>query len=164
MMSTCCSKHVQVWNKYSEKECVKLVINQNWAYHTSSNRNVTRIFRIGNFKIELISTLEIVEHAPAVAKLELLPPEAMVLSMNTSRPWTKRPNTWSVSHPCPSYYDTVISLQLPVLFATMVWFSQRAPTRHKTNLVQSERLMCVIELECLKADEFWNKQQPKNPH
>jgi hypothetical protein len=29
MMSTCCSKHVQAWNKYNKKECVKLVINQN---------------------------------------------------------------------------------------------------------------------------------------
>jgi hypothetical protein len=29
MMSTCCSKHVEAWNKYVEKECVKLVINQN---------------------------------------------------------------------------------------------------------------------------------------
>jgi hypothetical protein len=29
MMSTCCSKHVEAWNKYIEKECVKLVINQN---------------------------------------------------------------------------------------------------------------------------------------
>jgi hypothetical protein len=31
MMSTCCSKHVEAWNKYIEKECVKLVINQNYA-------------------------------------------------------------------------------------------------------------------------------------
>jgi hypothetical protein len=29
MMSTCCSKHVEAWNKYIKKECVKLVINQN---------------------------------------------------------------------------------------------------------------------------------------
>jgi hypothetical protein len=28
MMSTCCSKHVEAWNKYIKKECVKLVINQ----------------------------------------------------------------------------------------------------------------------------------------
>jgi hypothetical protein len=28
MMSSCCSKHVKAWNKYIEKECVKLVINQ----------------------------------------------------------------------------------------------------------------------------------------
>jgi hypothetical protein len=30
MMSTCCSKHVEAWNKYIEKECVKLVIKQNY--------------------------------------------------------------------------------------------------------------------------------------
>jgi hypothetical protein len=29
MMSTCCSIHVEAWNKYIKKECVKLVINQN---------------------------------------------------------------------------------------------------------------------------------------
>jgi hypothetical protein len=29
-MSTC-SKHVQAWNKYTEKECVKLIINQNYV-------------------------------------------------------------------------------------------------------------------------------------
>jgi hypothetical protein len=31
MMSTCCSKHVEALNKYTEKECVKLVINQNYV-------------------------------------------------------------------------------------------------------------------------------------
>jgi hypothetical protein len=31
MMSTCFSKHVEAWNKYIEKECVKLVINQNYV-------------------------------------------------------------------------------------------------------------------------------------
>jgi hypothetical protein len=31
MMSTCCSKHVEAWNKYIERECVKLVINQNYV-------------------------------------------------------------------------------------------------------------------------------------
>jgi hypothetical protein len=31
MMSTCCSKHVEAWNKYIEKECVKLDINQNYV-------------------------------------------------------------------------------------------------------------------------------------
>jgi hypothetical protein len=29
MMSTCCSKHVEAWNKYIKKECFKLIINQN---------------------------------------------------------------------------------------------------------------------------------------
>ena len=32
LMSTCCSKHVQAWNKYIEKGCVKLVINQNYNH------------------------------------------------------------------------------------------------------------------------------------
>jgi Fe-S cluster biosynthesis and repair protein YggX len=31
MMSTCCSKHVEAWNKYIKKQCVKLVINQNYV-------------------------------------------------------------------------------------------------------------------------------------
>jgi hypothetical protein len=31
MMSTCCSKHVDALNKYIKKECVKLVINQNYV-------------------------------------------------------------------------------------------------------------------------------------
>jgi uncharacterized protein with gpF-like domain len=31
MMSTRCSKHVEAWNKYIKKECVKLVINQNYV-------------------------------------------------------------------------------------------------------------------------------------
>jgi hypothetical protein len=28
MMSTCCSKNVEAWNKYIKKERVKLVVNQ----------------------------------------------------------------------------------------------------------------------------------------
>jgi hypothetical protein len=32
MMSTCCSKHVEAWNKYITKECVKLVINQKYNH------------------------------------------------------------------------------------------------------------------------------------
>ena len=31
MMSTCCSEHVEAWNKYIEKECVKLVISQKYV-------------------------------------------------------------------------------------------------------------------------------------
>jgi hypothetical protein len=31
MMSTCCSKHVEAWNKYIKKERVRLVINQNYV-------------------------------------------------------------------------------------------------------------------------------------
>jgi hypothetical protein len=31
MMSTCCTKHVEARNKYIEKECVKLVVNQNYV-------------------------------------------------------------------------------------------------------------------------------------
>ena len=29
MMSACCSKHVEAWNKHIEKECIKLVIIPN---------------------------------------------------------------------------------------------------------------------------------------
>jgi hypothetical protein len=39
MMSTCCSKHVQAWNKYIKKECVKLVINQNYV-KTHGQQNI----------------------------------------------------------------------------------------------------------------------------
>jgi hypothetical protein len=31
MMSICGSKHVEAWNKYIKKECVSLVINQNYV-------------------------------------------------------------------------------------------------------------------------------------
>jgi hypothetical protein len=31
MMSTCARKHVEARNKYIKKECVKLVINQNYV-------------------------------------------------------------------------------------------------------------------------------------
>jgi hypothetical protein len=31
MMNTCCLRHVEAWNKYIEKECLKLVINQNYV-------------------------------------------------------------------------------------------------------------------------------------
>jgi hypothetical protein len=37
-MSTCCSKHVEAWNKYIKKECVKLVINQNYYWFVLSVR------------------------------------------------------------------------------------------------------------------------------
>ena len=30
MMSTCCSKHVEAWNKHIEKERIKLFIIQNY--------------------------------------------------------------------------------------------------------------------------------------
>jgi hypothetical protein len=30
-MSTFCSKHLEVWNKYIAKVCIKLVINQNYV-------------------------------------------------------------------------------------------------------------------------------------
>ena len=36
MMSTCCSKHVEAWNKHIEKECIKLVINQHKLMHLLS--------------------------------------------------------------------------------------------------------------------------------
>ena len=31
MMSTCCLKHVEAWNRHIEKECIKLVIIQNYV-------------------------------------------------------------------------------------------------------------------------------------
>jgi hypothetical protein len=44
MMSTCCSKHVEAWNKYIKKECVKLAINQNYVkMHGQQN---TKFFKL----------------------------------------------------------------------------------------------------------------------
>jgi hypothetical protein len=40
MMSTCCSKHVEAWNKYIKKEYVKLVINQNNEPHLMKAKSV----------------------------------------------------------------------------------------------------------------------------
>jgi hypothetical protein len=44
MMSTCCSKHVEAWNKYINKDCVKLGINQNYVkMHGQQNiKNTSR--------------------------------------------------------------------------------------------------------------------------
>jgi Fe-S cluster biosynthesis and repair protein YggX len=46
MISTCCSKHVEAWNKYIKKECVKLVINQNYVkMHGQQNiKIITQIY------------------------------------------------------------------------------------------------------------------------
>ena len=41
MMSTCCSKHVEAWNKHIEKECIKLVINQNY-FEMHSQQNILK--------------------------------------------------------------------------------------------------------------------------
>jgi hypothetical protein len=43
MMSTCCLKHVQAWNKCIEKECVKLVINQNYV-EMHGRQNINNIY------------------------------------------------------------------------------------------------------------------------
>ena len=41
MMSTCCSKHVEAWNKYIEKESVKSVINlKNYSVFLSPPMNI----------------------------------------------------------------------------------------------------------------------------
>jgi hypothetical protein len=40
MMSTCCSKHVEAWNKYIKKECVKLVINKKDTFSPTSGRGM----------------------------------------------------------------------------------------------------------------------------
>jgi hypothetical protein len=42
MMSTCCSKHVEAWNKYIKKEGVKLVINQHYV-KMHGQKNITFI-------------------------------------------------------------------------------------------------------------------------
>ena len=39
MMSTCCSKHVEAWNKHIEKECINLVIIQNY-FEMHSQQNI----------------------------------------------------------------------------------------------------------------------------
>jgi hypothetical protein len=39
MMSTCCSKHVEAYNKYIKKECIKLVITQGLLYFLLSRFN-----------------------------------------------------------------------------------------------------------------------------
>jgi hypothetical protein len=52
-MSTCCSKHVEAWNKYIKKECVKLVINQNYVeMHGQQNIEILQFFK-RNFEITL---------------------------------------------------------------------------------------------------------------
>ena len=44
MMSTCCSKHLEAWNKHIEKECIKLVVIQNYfEMHGQQNIKYTRI-------------------------------------------------------------------------------------------------------------------------
>jgi hypothetical protein len=40
MMSTWCFKHVQAWNKYIKKECVKLVISQNYVEMLYGQQNI----------------------------------------------------------------------------------------------------------------------------
>jgi hypothetical protein len=40
MMSTGCSKHVETWNKYIEKEYVKLAINQNYVEMLYGQQNI----------------------------------------------------------------------------------------------------------------------------
>jgi hypothetical protein len=45
MMITCCSKHVEAWNKYIKKQCVKLGINQNYVkMHGQQNIKLYTLF------------------------------------------------------------------------------------------------------------------------
>jgi hypothetical protein len=44
MMSTCCSNHVEAKNKYTKKECIKLVITQN-CIKMHGQQNIKRFFR-----------------------------------------------------------------------------------------------------------------------
>jgi hypothetical protein len=42
---TCCSKNVEAWTKYIKKECVKLVINQNYVkMHGQQNIKYKKLF------------------------------------------------------------------------------------------------------------------------
>ena len=43
MMSACCSKHVEARNKHIEKECIKLVINQNYVEMLHGQQNVKKL-------------------------------------------------------------------------------------------------------------------------
>jgi hypothetical protein len=57
MMSTRRSKHVEAWNKYIKKECVKLVINQNYAkMHGKQNIKSTKSY--GVFSLILLTPWE----------------------------------------------------------------------------------------------------------
>jgi hypothetical protein len=58
MMSTFCSKHVEAWNKYTKKECVKLVINQNYV-KMHGQKNIK--FRIVLFKINTLGHTHIAQ-------------------------------------------------------------------------------------------------------
>jgi hypothetical protein len=56
MMSNCCSKHVETWNKYiKKKECVKLVINQNYV-EMQGQQNIKMIFEYLTYMSGLFST------------------------------------------------------------------------------------------------------------
>jgi hypothetical protein len=56
MMSTCCSKHLEAWNKYIEKECVKLVINQNYL-EMQGQQNIKKTYELLYFLSLLSSSL-----------------------------------------------------------------------------------------------------------
>jgi hypothetical protein len=57
MMSTCCSKHVEAWNKHIKKEYVKLVINQNYVkMHGQQNIKIQHAFR-NKIEVKLLPNL-----------------------------------------------------------------------------------------------------------
>jgi hypothetical protein len=55
MMSTRCSKHVEAWNKYIKKECVKLVINQNYVKMHGQQNMSTFFVPVGNTMLKISS-------------------------------------------------------------------------------------------------------------
>jgi hypothetical protein len=61
MMNTCCSKHVEAWNKYIKKEWVKLVINQNYfKMHDQQNiKTQLNYFQIIYTKFHIIQSIDV---------------------------------------------------------------------------------------------------------
>ena len=50
MMRTYCSKYVEAWNKHIEKECIKLVIIQNY-FEMHGQQNIKFVLEFMNFEI-----------------------------------------------------------------------------------------------------------------
>jgi hypothetical protein len=56
MMSTCCSKHMEAWNEYIKKDCIKLVINQNYVkMHGQQNiKKGQRSYHLRSTKVKVL--------------------------------------------------------------------------------------------------------------
>jgi hypothetical protein len=73
MMSTRCSKHVQAWNKYIGKVCIKLVINQNYIeMHGQQNIIFFASFISGRWQYTSIC-LEVLNKTTKGLRLTCLP-------------------------------------------------------------------------------------------